>query len=118
MHNLRWFIPLVVVLVISGLSRAAESQDKKMRGKELYKEYCRPCHLKDSPRGEYSPLTLIQEQWETFFSKKLEPSHKEVADPNHGGKKVLEVLSPEQIKAIRKFCVDHAADSEQPQTCG
>ena len=24
---------------------------------------------------------------------------------------------PEQLKAIEKFCVDHAADSEQPQSC-
>jgi hypothetical protein len=32
-------------------------------------------------------------------------------------KKLLEMLTPLQIEKIQKFCVDHAADSEQPQTC-
>ncbi len=119
MRTYRWMFPLLsLALVAASLSWAAENKDKKMGGKELYKEYCRPCHLKDSPHGDYSPLTLIQEQWEAVFSKKLEPAHKEVVDPNHGGKKILEVLTPEQLKTIQKFCVDHAADSEQPQTCG
>ena len=27
-------------------------------------------------------------------------------------------LTPDEIKAIQRFVIDHAADSEQPATCG
>lgn len=109
---------LSFVLFVAGFLTAAEDKTKKPDGKALYKEYCRQCHSPSSPHGEYSPLSMIQDQWDTFFKKKFEPSHKDVTDPHHEGKKVLEILSPDQIKVIHKFCVDHAADSEQPQTCG
>lgn len=85
-------------------------------GKELYKENCRACHEKNSPHGEYSPLSLIQSQWKTFFKTKFRAAHADAVVP---GKNVrlLDALTPEQLKAVEKFCVDHAADSEQPQTC-
>jgi mono/diheme cytochrome c family protein len=86
-------------------------------GKALYKQNCRVCHDKGSPNGEFSPMSLIGDQWDTFFNTKLAPSHKDVVVPNTG-KKLFEILTPEEIKTIHKFCVDHAADSEQPQTCG
>jgi hypothetical protein len=62
-------------------------------------------------------MSLIQEQWDTFFKTRLAASHKQVKTPG-SDKNLLETLSPEQIKTLHKFCVDHAADSEQPQTCG
>jgi hypothetical protein len=34
------------------------------------------------------------------------------------GDKLLEQLTPDQMKAIQRFAIDHAADSEQPATCG
>lgn len=105
-------------LLICVLSLSAAAADKNLDGKALYKGNCRICHDKGSPNGEYSPMSLIGDQWVTFFDTKLIPSHKNVVSPKHDNKKILEVLTPEQIKAIRKFCVDHAADSEQPQTCG
>jgi mono/diheme cytochrome c family protein len=107
-----------IALLLLLCSSAALAADKSSDGKALYKENCRVCHDKGSPNGEYSPMTMIGDQWDTFFKTKLVSSHKNVIDPKHGGKPVLEVLTPEQIKAIQKFCVDHAADSEQPQTCG
>jgi hypothetical protein len=38
-------------------------------------------------------------------------------DEKHGGK-VPDVITPEMLKKIKKFAVDHAADSESPATCG
>lgn len=101
------------VLATAGLASAAEPD-----GRVLFKDYCKPCHAANSPHGEVTPMTLIQDQWERFFKEKLVPSHKELVDGNHGGKKVLEVITPEMLQKIKKFAIDHAADSEHPMTCG
>jgi hypothetical protein len=105
-------LPLAGGLVAT--SRAGDSPD----GRELFKEYCKPCHLPASKAGEYTPMTLIADQWKRFFEKKYVPKHKAVADEKHGGKPVTDVLSPEMLEKIRAFAVDHAADSEHPMTCG
>jgi len=104
----------VVCLSLSNIAIAG----KKVTGKELYKEYCKPCHLPDSPNGEYTPMTLIQDQWERFFKDKYEATHKDVVDDNHEGGTVTDVISDENLAKIKKFAIDHAADSEHPMTCG
>ena len=38
--------------------------------------------------------------------------------PANGNRPVTETISPEELEAIKKFAVDHAADSENPMTCG
>lgn len=106
-----WAIPLALALAGS-----AASGEKGPNGKDLYKQNCRVCHQKDSPHGEFTPLSLIQDQWKGFFKEKFLPTHKDAVVPGQT-QKLLEALTPEQVKAIEKFCVDHAADSEQPQTC-
>lgn len=90
--------------------------DKAANGKDLYKQNCRVCHDKNSPNGEYSPLSLIQDQWKAFFKNKLSSTHKDLALPGRS-EKLFDALTPEQLNLIQKFCVDHAADSEQPQSC-
>ena len=105
----------IILLIVLGLTSLAIAGEK-LDGKVLYRENCKVCHEKGSPDGEYTPMTLVQDQWQKFFTAKLAPSHKDVTTKD--GKKLLETLSPDQIKAIQKFCVDHAADSEQPATCG
>ncbi len=106
---------VAALVLFAGLGLA---KDKEPDGKTLFREYCKPCHTEDSDHGEYTPMTLIQEQWERFFDSKLQPTHQGVEAPGAEGKKLLEVLTPEMIKKIREFAVDHAADSEHPMTCG
>ena len=86
-------------------------------GKALYRANCKVCHDKGSPNKQYTPMTLTQDQWRRFFSARLMPAHKTAVLPG-GSKKLLEFLTPEQLKAIQRFAIDHAADSEQPATCG
>ena len=104
----------VLALSLANVATAA----KKPKGIDLFKEYCKPCHEEDSEHGEYTPMTLIQDQWVRFFEKKFVKSHSEVLDPNHDNKPVTEVISEEDLEVIKKFAIDHAADSEQPMTCG
>ena len=90
--------------------------NKDLSPKELFKQNCRVCHEKDSPNGEYSPMSLTQDQWKAFFKNKFNAKHKEVVLTREN-KKLLEYLTTKNIETIQKYCVDHAADSEQPQTC-
>jgi hypothetical protein len=118
MNSSRWIVATVLIAVsvlsLANLATAA----KKPKGVDLYKEYCKPCHLADSANGEYTPMTLIQAQWERFFDDRYVPSHTSVLDPNHDDKPVTEVISEEDLELIKEFAIDHAADSEQPMTCG
>ena len=109
------FLAIVLLVITIGMLQA---KDDKMDGKTLYRTHCKSCHGPDSDNGEYTPMTLIQDQWDRFFDKKYVPAHQNVTDPHFGNKKVIDVISPEMLKEIRKFCVDHAADSEHPMTCG
>ncbi len=102
----------ILGLMLGAGSAAAQS----LNGKELYRNNCKSCHDKGSPFRQYTPMTLTQEQWRTFFQKKLVPAHQNAIHP--ATKEKFKVLTPEQIKAIQRFVIDHAADSEQPATCG
>ena len=106
-----------LALFVSVLASSTPARAQNLNGKELYRNNCKVCHDKGSPNGQYSPMTLTQDQWRTFFKTKLIPMHKNAVHPGAGGK-LLELLSPEQLKAIQRFAIDHAADSEQPATCG
>jgi hypothetical protein len=95
---------------------SAVGGDEKKSGKELYKKDCRVCHLEDSPHGDFTPMSLTQDQWKTFFKETFTAKHKDVIFEREN-KKLLEYMTTGNLKKIEKFCVKHAADSEQPQTC-
>lgn len=111
---------VVVVAAVVALSFAsgATAAKKKINGQELYKEFCRPCHTVDSEYGEVTPMTLIQDQWRTFFDEDFAETHAEVVDSRHDNKPVTEVLTEDELEALEEWTIDHAADSEQPMTCG
>lgn len=107
----------VVMFLLAAALCSSAADAKPGDGKEFYKGNCKTCHQAGSPSGEYTPMTKTQGQWNKFFDNKFMKSHEGVTDPK-SGKKVPELVPPDMLKVIRKFLVDHAADSEQPQTCG
>ena len=113
---------LILVAMFAGAAFAADGDDKqdiaKMSAKELYKSACKPCHVEDAEAGEYTPMSLIGEQWEEFFDESLVETHQDLPCPGNKEAKLLDTLDKDLIKKLRKFCIDHAADSEQPMTCG
>jgi len=116
--NMHYFYRFTLFAVLAGtLAATALAADKPQDGKAMYRNNCKVCHDKGSKSGVYTPMTLTQDQWRRFFTTKLATSHKSAVHPTIG-KKLFEILTPDQIKAIQRFCVDHAADSEQPATCG
>ena len=119
MRNSKLIIAILFLTVMAlGIADVATAGKKKVKGKDLYKEFCKPCHDTDSKNGEYTPMSLIQDQWERFFDEKFEATHKDLTCEKHEGKKILDILSEDDIKKLKKFTIDHAADSEHPMTCG
>jgi hypothetical protein len=108
---------VMVAVVALGLANMAVAA-KKSKGQNLYKEHCKPCHTAGSPNGEYTPMTLIQDQWQRFFDEKFVETHAGLNDPDHGDVPVTEAIGAEDLETIKEWTVDHAADSEQPMTCG
>jgi len=120
MRKLMFFAIATSVLLIASAAFAADDDTSlaKMNGKELFKTQCKPCHAADSEFEEYTPMTLIADQWDEFFDEYYLEAHEEVPSLEDESKSVTEFLDDEVLKKIHKFCVDHAADSEQPMTCG
>lgn len=102
--------------VLATLAFAPAALAGEPNGQDLYKTHCKSCHAAGSAHGEYTPMTLIQDQWERFFKEKYAAKHATAQMPD--GRKVLEAITPDMLAKIKKFSVDHAADSEQPMTCG
>ncbi len=117
---------LLAMVLMAGSVLAEEKATKgdpemdlqKMNGKELFKNICKNCHMEGSDAGEYTPMSLIMEQWEELFDGEFAEIHQDVACPSDKDSKVVDHLDKDMIKKLKKFCVDHAADSEQPMTCG
>ena len=114
----RRFSPALVLALATIPSVPTFAETSVEEAQRLYREHCRHCHDDGSEFGEYTPMTLIQAQWERFFDKKFERKHRKVADEKFGGKPVTEAISPEDLEKIRRFSIDHAADTDQPMTCG
>jgi hypothetical protein len=106
------------LLISAGTSLPTQAENAAEEGQRLFREHCRHCHDKGSPNGKYTPMTLIQAQWERFFDRKYERKHRKVTDDQFGGVPVTEAISPEVLEKIRTFAIDHAADTDQPMTCG
>jgi hypothetical protein len=118
MNNSRVIVATLLIAVLAvGIANVATAA-KKAQGQDLFKEYCKPCHLAESANGEVTPMTLIQDQWKRFFDEKYVDSHSAVMDPNHDNKPVTEAISKDDLELIKGFAIDHAADSEKPMTCG
>ena len=111
----------MLVLMLCGVAAAADAEKaadpNEMDGKALFKTYCKSCHDVDADAGEYAPLHLIMDQWDEVFDA-FDKTHAEASNDLTGGKPVGEFLGQKLLDKIRKFCVDHAADSEEPMTCG
>lgn len=112
-------MPIAAALLVSAvISTPVLAENAAEEGQRLFREHCRHCHDKGSVNGKYTPMTLIQAQWERFFDKKYERKHRKVNDDKYGGVPVTEAISPEVLEKIRTFAIDHAADTDQPMTCG
>ena len=82
------------------------------RGKTLFKSTCKTCHVKDGGAKELTPMSKTQAQWTRTFTTNIDQMAKKVQTKT--GKPLL----PADLADIQVFLVSHAADSDQPETCG
>ncbi|WP_297896340.1 cytochrome c [Shewanella sp.] len=100
----------IALALIGGIginAYAAEGGNPK-KGKHLYKKECKACHGQGGEGGELTPMAKTMGQWDRFFDK----------DKHKNKPEVFNNLSEQDLKDIQQFLYDHAADSDQPQTCG
>ncbi|GGI80311.1 c-type cytochrome [Shewanella gelidii] len=98
---------IALVLAIGAPTYAADGGNPK-KGKHFYKKLCKSCHSKGQAAGELTPMSKTMGQWDRFF---IRNKHKVKPD-------VFDNISEQKLKDIQQFLYDHAADSDQPQTCG
>ncbi|KAA3598478.1 MAG: cytochrome c [Calditrichaeota bacterium] len=108
----------LATILAFGAFDSSFAKDNAKKGKFLYKKNCRvACHTGET-KGvkELNPTSKTQKQWERYFieenSKLLEEHPKGELD------EVLEKFEGQDYKDVLKYLKDHAADSDQPQTCG
>jgi len=77
------------------------------KGKFYFKKTCKACHTEGKGAKALTPLSKTQAQWKKFFQA-----------GKHGKDPLSKLGTPEQLKDIETFLVNHASDSPQPETCG
>lgn len=103
----------VFVLFAAAASGAAAGRPNPNRGKSLFKSTCKSCHVKKGEARDFSPLTKTQAQWTRAFKPGVVGGCvKKVAV------KTGRTLTPEDLADMEAYLVAHAADSDQPETCG
>ncbi|MDH3998862.1 MAG: cytochrome c [Desulfuromonadales bacterium] len=103
------WLPLIVGLFIVSTAFAAIEGGDARKGKALAKEKCKRCHIAGAQGGTMTPLSKTQRQWNRFYVKN---KHERLA-PGAWSK-----INKQDLQDIMQFMHDHAADSEQPATCG
>ncbi len=99
-------IAILSIAALCATSALAAEGGNPKKGKYLFKKSCKTCHVEDAEGGEVTPLNRTQAQWDRFFER-----NKHNAD-------AWNKFSEGDLKDIKQFLFDHAADSDQPETCG
>ena len=99
----------LAALALSTVALAEEKKGSDKQGKFLFRSKCKECHWPEEEGGDVTPMTYTQEQWKGFFDRY---KHKRKKDVWH------DVFTPEELLDIKTYLINHASDSEQPETCG
>ena len=112
MKIIKVLCPIGFGLAFAALLTAASSDPQKgneAKGRYYFRQTCKECHTKGAKGGEVTPLTKTIAQWGTYFTK-----------GKHNGEVggLEKVMPADQLRDVRTYLLNHAADSPQPETCG
>ncbi len=100
-------IALCIAFTVPVLGDEIKGSDKK--GKFVFRSKCKECHWPEEEGGDVTPVTFTQKQWKSFFDRY---KHKRKKDVWH------DMFTDEELVHIKTYLINHASDSEQPETCG
>lgn len=101
---------LCVVLLMSSLVFAGAANTKK--GKVFFKNQCRVCHDGTTKAPTLTPMTKTIAQWKKSLAKTGPACVARVKE------KTGAALTDQDVADISAYLIMHAADSDQPATCG
>lgn len=104
-------VAVIAAFALVAASAVATARPNPNRGKSLYKANCKACHVKGGEGKDLAPLSKTQAQWQRFFRSPAACARKVLA-------KSGKALTPEELADMEAYLVAHAADSDQPETCG
>lgn len=108
---MKGIVKLILGLMLLGAAvttvTAAEGGNPK-KGKYLYKKSCRTCHGDGGEATTLTPMSKTQTQWERYFQKDAHPNKAEA----------WKTFSEQDLKDVQQYLINHAVDSDQPETCG
>lgn len=107
-----WSGAIAIALLVIAAAGANAGAANPNRGKSLFKSTCKTCHVKGGDAKDLTPLSKTQAQWTRVFKSGIDPMVKRVQT------KAGKALTPADLADIQLFLVSHAADSDQPETCG
>jgi len=99
----------LATLVLSTAAYAEEKKGSDKQGKFLFRSKCKECHWPEEEGGDVTPMTYTQSQWKGFFDRNKHKRKKDVW---------TEMFTPAELLDIKTYLINHASDSEQPETCG
>jgi cytochrome c len=100
-----------LALSVTALSAARPNPN---HGKALFRSTCKTCHVKGGEAKDLTPMTKTQVQWTRVFAASGEIQKM----ARHVESKAGKPLTPADLADMQAFLVAHAADSDQPETCG
>ena len=99
----------LATLALSTAALAGEKGGSDKQGKFLFRSKCKECHWPEEEGGDVTPMTYTQAQWKSFFERNKHKRKKDVW---------TEMFTPAELVDIKTYLINHASDSEQPETCG
>lgn len=80
----------------------------KADGEALFQNKCGQCHRSGGDVPVFAPVKYAAVQWERFFKRNKHKRKKDISG----------TVTSDEIKAIRQYLIDHAADSDRPIAAG
>ncbi len=119
-HAIGWAAAALLLLPLGAAILAppqaeAAPRANPARGKVFYRNNCRVCHDGNTAGVKtLEPITKTMDQWQRDFDEggAVAACHPRVRE------KVGAELTERDLLDIQAYLVQHAADSDQPATCG
>jgi mono/diheme cytochrome c family protein len=98
------FLFLTVYLLFVPYFHSAQAAD----GKEIFLYKCGSCHKAGGEAAVFAPTKYASTQWERYFAR----------DKHKRKKDISADYTESELNAVKRYLVNHAADSDQPEAVG